>query len=48
MKTVKPEMISLLDSYVRVLMKKGDLILIYMNNVIFGKAYTEDIEVEHI
>lgn len=48
METVKPDMVPFLDTYVRTIMKKGYTIPIYMDNVIFGKAYTEDIEVEHI
>jgi len=41
MKTVKPDMVSCLDNYVRILMKKGDLFSIDMNNVIFGKVLVE-------
>jgi len=48
MKTVKPAMVPFLDTYVNTIMIKGQTVPIYMDDVIFGKAYTEEIEIENI
>jgi hypothetical protein len=48
MKTVKPAMVPFLDTYVKTIMVKGQSVPIYMNNVIFGKSYTDEIEIENI
>jgi len=48
MKTMKPAMVPFLDTYVKAIMIKGQTVPIYMDNVIFGKAYTDEIEIENI
>lgn len=48
MKTVKPAMVPFLDTYVKTIMVKGQSVPIYMDNVIFGKSFIDEIEIENI
>jgi hypothetical protein len=48
MKTVKPAMVPFLDTYVKAIMTEGQSVPIYMDNVIYGKAYTDEVEIENI
>ena len=41
-------MVPFLDTYVKEIMIKGQSDPIYMDNVIFGKAYTDEVEIENI
>ena len=41
-------MVPFLDTYVKTIMIKGQTVPIYMDDVIFGKAYAEEIEIENI
>ncbi|AES76810.1 Ulp1 protease family, carboxy-terminal domain protein [Medicago truncatula] len=41
-------MVPFLDTYMKAIMIKGQTVPIYMDNIIYGKAYTDEVEIENI